>query len=279
MQLVVVSGKGGTGKTTITACFSKLAKDAISCDCDVDASNLYLLFPGEELEAEAYYGGKVAMVNEELCTKCGKCMEVCKFNAIASPGEILNMSCEGCGACTWVCEPHAITLKTEQTGSCHVSKWDKGLLSRGALLPGGEGSGKLVAQVRKRARAFGTEDQMYILDGTPGIGCAVMASITGCDEALVVVEPSQSSLEDFKRVYELLKYFNVNTQVCINKYDLDVSLTVSIKKFCRDEGLDVIGLIPFDPMVQKAINSNIPVVDMEDSIAGKAIREMWYRIV
>ena len=277
MQLIVISGKGGTGKTTIASSFAYISKNSIKADCDVDASNLHILFQGEDIEREEFVGAKVAYIDPMVCVQCGKCMNVCKFKAVRD-FKVEEKRCEGCGACTVVCRNNAIALKDEVTGDTIITQLRQGILSRAKMKVGAEGSGKLVTEVRKNALRSRQEGQWIILDGSPGVGCAVMASITGCDAALIVVEPTQSGLEDFMRVLSIVDYFNVKSFVCINKFDINKNISHQVEGFCNERKIEVLGKIPFDPLVKQAINERQPVVCYKDSMIGKEIKDMWDRL-
>lgn len=274
MQLVIISGKGGTGKTTVAASFAYLSENSIKCDCDVDASNLHIVLGGEDIKSEPYIGAKVAHVDKDKCTLCRACEDMCRFDAIKD-GVVTELKCEGCAACTVVCPNDAITMKDEVTGDTIITKTSTGILSRAQMIVGAEGSGKLVTDVRKNALDYGTKDDFYLLDGTPGVGCAVMASVTGCEMALIIVEPSQSGLNDFKRVLSVVEYFEIKPLVCINKYDINEEVTAEIVEYCKDKDIDLIGKIPFDSIVEKSINELKPIVVYDDSIAGKEIKRIW----
>jgi len=212
VQLVVVSGKGGTGKTTIASSLINLSNTTIKVDCDVDASNLHLIVNGNDICEKPFIGAKLAKIDFDRCKKCSKCMGVCRFNAIKD-FRIDELLCEGCGACKIVCEYDAIYLEDEATGKTVITKDSIGVLSRAEMEIGAEGSGKLVTEVRKNAMEYQKNDELIILDGSPGIGCAVMASITGCDIALIVTEPTQSGLEDFMRVLSVCRFFGAKPLV------------------------------------------------------------------
>lgn len=274
MQLVVISGKGGTGKTTVAASFAYLSEKSVKVDCDVDASNLHLVLGGEDVDKNNFVGAKVAHIDANKCIQCGACEKVCRFDAIHK-FSINELKCEGCAACTVVCPKNAILLEDEITGKTIITKTEKGFLSRAEMVIGAEGSGKLVTEVRKNAMNYKKEDEWVILDGTPGVGCAVMASVTGCDASLIVVEPTQSGLNDFLRVLSLTKYFGVKAFVCINKYDINEEMTKEIEKFCKEENIHVLGKIPFDSMVKEAVNGLRPIVAYEDSKASKEIIKIW----
>ena len=280
MQLVIISGKGGTGKTTIASSFAYLSEsDIIKVDCDVDASNLHLMFEGEDIKKVDFYGAKVAEIIEEKCINCSKCVETCRFGAIKYiNGKTLidPLKCEGCGACVLVCKDSAITLDYEVTGTTHITETEKGLISRAEMIPGAEGSGKLVTKVRKNANEIGIKGKSdYIIDGSPGIGCAVMASITGCDYSVIVTEPTQSGFEDFKRIYELTTHFGLKGFAIINKCDINPLISDEIGKVCSSVNMPVIGEIPFDNMVGTSINEGKPIVSYRQSIAGVSIIKIW----
>ncbi len=277
MELIVISGKGGTGKTTVVGSFAYLSEESLKVDCDVDASNLHILLGGKDIEKEAFIGAKVAHIDREKCVKCGECENTCRFNAISNFG-IDPLKCEGCGACNVVCKYDAIKLEDEVTGETFITDTDKGILSRAEMIAGAEGSGKLVTAVRKNISKYKKDDDLIILDGSPGVGCAVMASVTGCDAALIVVEPTQSGLEDFLRVLSVAILFGLTSFVCINKYDINEDMSIEIEKVCEKENVEVIGKIPFDEMVKKSINELRPIVTYKNSEAGKEIKNIWKKL-
>lgn len=277
MQLIIISGKGGTGKTTVAASFAYLEDKSIKVDCDVEASNLHLVLKGDDIERHDFFGAKTAKIDPDKCQKCGECERACRFNAITE-FQVDELKCEGCGACTVVCPYQAVSLDDDLTGETLISKTGKGYLSRAEMVIGAEGSGKLVTEVRKNAGQYKKNNEPFILDGSPGVGCAVMASVTGCDAALIVVEPTQSGLEDFLRLLSLIRFFGVLPFVCINKYDLNFDVTRQIEQVCREEKVPVMGYIPFDATVQRAINELKPVVCYPKSKAGRQIIMIWNRL-
>lgn len=277
MELVVLSGKGGTGKTTIAAALGELAKDVTRIDCDVDAPNLYLFYKGKDIEKSEFVGAEKAIIDETLCIKCGKCESVCKFQAIEN-FKINQFACEGCGACSLVCPQNAIKLKWEKTADTFITKLDTGIISRAEMDIGSDGSGKLITVIRKNGKKFNDKDKLIIIDGSPGIGCPVIASITGSDAVLVVTEPTKSGLEDLKRVVNLCEHFDVYTMVCINKYDINEEVAREIEIFVNDKGLKLAGKIPYDDIVMKSINELKPITYYRESIAEKAIEHMWSNI-
>lgn len=277
MELTVISGKGGTGKTTIAMALSELAKDVVKADCDVDAPNLYLFYKGRDIKKEYFYGGKKAVIDKKFCINCKECEIVCQFDAIKD-GTVNPFKCEGCGVCTLVCPQKAVRLKEEKTADVYITQTEKGIISRAQMEVGSEGSGKLITQLRKNARKFADENTLIIIDGSPGIGCPVISSITASDAVLIVTEPTQSGLEDFMRVMELCRHFGVLTLACINKYDINEKVAEEIESFCRENDVYLIGKIPYDDKVMKSINELKPIVYYEDSKANNAIRKMWDNI-
>ena len=277
MVISVLSGKGGTGKTTVVAALSELTKNVIKVDCDVDAPNLYLFYKGMDVEKKNFYGGKKAKINKSLCIECEICEEVCKFGAIKN-WTIDPFSCEGCGACTLVCPQNAIKLVDEKTADTFITKTDKGIISRAMMGIGSDGSGKLVTELRKNAKRFTENNSIVILDGSPGIGCSVIASITDTDIALIVIEPTRSGLDDLKRILELAEHFETQVMICVNKYDINPDMTSQIENFAREKNHFVVGKIPFDKLVMKSVNTLKPITEFAESPARKAIEEMWVRM-
>jgi MinD superfamily P-loop ATPase len=277
LELVILSGKGGTGKTTIATALAELAKDVTRIDCDVDAPNLYMFYKGQDIEKSEFIGGKKAVIDESLCTKCGICETECKFEAIENC-KINLFACEGCGSCTLVCPQNAISLKAEKTAETFITKLDTGIISRAKMDIGSDGSGLLVTLLRKNGRKFNDKEKLTILDGSPGIGCPVIASITGSDAVLAVTEPTKSGLGDLKRVVELCEHFGVITMVCINKYDINEEVAKEIEDFGYDKGLKIVGKIPYDDIVMKSINELKPITCYKESIAEIAIEDMWSNI-
>ncbi|NEZ46700.1 (4Fe-4S)-binding protein [Clostridium niameyense] len=277
MELVVLSGKGGTGKTTISTALSELFKDVVRIDCDVEAPNFSLIYKGEDIKKQDFIGGKKAFINKEKCIKCGKCESICRFNAIENL-KIDDFACEGCGTCTLICPTNAITLEDEKAADIFITKIDKGIISRAEMGIGSDGSGKLITSIRKLGKDFNEDNRLTIIDGSPGIGCSVIASITGSDAALIVTEPTKSGLEDLTRVVSLCKHFGIFTMVCINKYDINEQISIEIKKFIDKEELKLVGEIPYDDMVMKSINELRPITKYKESIANNAINNMYCNI-
>ncbi|WP_368488756.1 ATP-binding protein [Clostridium sp. BJN0013] len=277
MELVILSGKGGTGKTTIATALSELAKDVVRIDCDVDAPNLYLFYKGVDIEKKSFYSGKKAVINEDYCNRCGKCEITCKFNVIKDY-MVDDFLCEGCGACTLICPEKAIKLVENKSAETFITSTDKGIISRAQIDIGSDGSGKLVTFLRNNGKKFAAEDTLTIIDASPGIGCPVISSITGSDAVLLVTEPTKSGLEDLMRVTALCMSFGVFIMVCINKYDINYNITVEIEKFVAEKELVLVGKIPYDDTVMKSINELKSIIYYEDSEACRSVKEMWVNI-
>lgn len=277
MRLAIVSGKGGTGKTTIATSIAELEQSFVRIDGDVEASNMYLYYDGENIDREYFSGGKVANVDLDICTKCGLCNEVCKFNAI-DKGIVDGLRCEGCIACSVVCPVDAIDFVEEKTADIRTTKIPNGNIFWAQMEIGGDGSGLLISRMRKKAEEYENKEEITILDGSPGIGCSVISSITANDWTLIVTEPTKSGLEDFKRIYELTEHFHIPALACINKYNINEEVTREIENYCRGNEIPLVGKIPYDEMVIESINNLKPIIDYPESIANKAIRKMWNEI-
>lgn len=280
-QLLILSGKGGTGKTTVAGAFIKQAHNKAYADCDVDAPNLHLVCSNGEVKSEKpYYGFKKAVKYDDVCIQCGKCEELCRFGAIKN-GILYSMECEGCGVCEAFCPAEdtegrkAIRLEDNISGYTSVSCIDGEVFSHAQLKMGNGASGKLVTEVRKNLKDHADNMEFAIIDGSPGIGCPVIASITGVDLVLIVAEPTVSGIHDMKRIIETARRFGAPCLVCINKYDINLNNTCEIEEFCMRESIPVIGKIPFDPLVIKAVNQGRTVMEMEGSPAAEILREIW----
>lgn len=278
-SIVVISGKGGTGKTTITASLAHLmSEEIVKADCDVDASNLGIILKGETEVEKDYYGAKVARINEVKCLNCGQCKEVCRYNAIEVKNgkyNIRSLKCEGCNACVVKCPNKAIQLLDENTGKIQMKETENGKLVTSVMVPGAEGSGKLVTEVRKLGKAYGMD---FLIDGSPGVGCSVMASVTGTDYAIIVTEPTQSAYEDLVRVHEIIKHFNSKALLIINKYDINEEMTFRIEKTANELDIKILGRIPFDPIVNQAVNELNPIVKYQESKASKSLVNIYKQL-
>lgn len=277
MKIAVISGKGGTGKTTVSIAISELEKDSNKVDCDVDSPNMYLYYDGDNINKSKFFGSEIAKVASSLCIECGKCTDVCRFEAIKD-GKVDPFMCEGCGACEIVCPTNAIRLQKEKTADMYITDTVNGKLSRSEMEIGSDGSGKLITELRRNIRDYEEDSKFTIVDGSPGIGCSVISSITGNDGVIIVTEPTKSGIEDFKRVSNLCKHFNIKTFVSINKFDINEDITKEIEEYCIDNDIDLVGNIPYDKTVMESINNLKPIIYYEESIANKAIRDMWNNV-
>jgi len=275
-ETVVLSGKGGTGKTVVVASFAALADNKVMCDCDVDAANLHLVLQPTVRETHEFWAQKAAVVDQAACTRCGLCIEVCRFDAIHE-FKVDPLACEGCGFCLHACPEQAVTMVDTLAGHWHVSDTRYGPLVHARLDAAQENSGKLVAAVRLRARAIAKEEgAAYILsDGPPGIGCPVISSLSGASLALIVTEPSLSAIHDLERVLAVCRHFRVRVLVCINKYDLDEGNSRRIEGYCRQAGVDLGAKIPFDTVVSDAVAQGMPVVEFGDGPVSRRMEELW----
>jgi MinD superfamily P-loop ATPase len=275
-QIAVVSGKGGTGKTSLVASLAALARtQAVCADCDVDAPDLHLILQPEIKERREFFGIKRAIIDSSKCTQCGSCQEACRFNAICD-FQVDPVLCEGCGVCKQVCPVEAVAMVERLSGYAYVSDTRFGPLVHAELFPGEEASGKLVAMVREMARdlAASRKLDLVLIDGSPGIGCPVIASLTGVDLALVVTEPTITGEHDLERILGVAWHFGIKTAVCINKHDLNPEATLRIEDLCQERAVMVAGRLPFDPTVIKAMVLGRAVVEIGGPVA-KAISEMW----
>jgi MinD superfamily P-loop ATPase len=277
-QLLILSGKGGTGKTTVASAFIELSKGQAFADCDVDAPNLHLVMSqlSEPVKTD-YYGFGKAVIDQEKCIRCGLCEENCNFGAIKdfSIGEF---ECEGCGVCVEICPVQAITMIDHVSGDMMLYKNDGRVFSTAQLKMGSGASGKLVTAVKQQLTQEAPDSELAIIDGSPGIGCPVIASISGVDFVLIVAEPTISGMHDMKRIIETSKHFGVSCAVCINKFDVNEDTANEIESYCNGLSVPVIGRIPYDGTVVKAVNHCQSIACYPDSPAGKAIASVWDRI-
>jgi MinD superfamily P-loop ATPase len=276
-QIVVISGKGGTGKTVISASFAALAENKVMADCDVDAADLHLLLDPEIKERSCFKSGMTAGIDPDKCTKCGKCIEVCRFQAVQNDFVIDPVSCEGCSFCALACPERAIEMKENITGEWFVSDTRFGPMVHAKLGVAEENSGKLVSLVKNKAKelAHNSGAGFIIIDGSPGIGCPVIASISGVDVALVVTEPTISGLHDADRVIKVARHFGVPVKVVINKYDLNIDMTKEIKRYCRKNNIEVAGKIAFDENIVKAMVQGETIVEYSDAGTAQTIKKIW----
>lgn len=283
-QLLILSGKGGTGKTTIASAFIKLAKAKAYADCDVDAPNLHLINAQSSAPRKtAYYGLPKAEIDPNLCIGCDWCRQNCRFASItadpkATKYQVDPFACEGCGVCAVGCPVGAVTLKPAVAGELMLYKNKGGVFSTAQLKMGSGNSGKLVAEVKKQlnTEAIDTDTELAIIDGSPGIGCPVIASLSGVDMVLIVAEPSLSGISDLTRIVATAAKFGVKTAVCVNKFDTNTENTEEIEGFCVKHGLAFLGRIPFDQDAIKAVNSGQTIVDIPCP-SGAAVKAVYDR--
>ncbi len=276
-EILVISGKGGTGKTTVTASLAYFLKgDLVLADADVDASNLPLLLAPKVREEEPFRAGWEPERNEGRCTLCGLCREKCRFGAIAEDLSFNLFFCEGCGVCAWFCPEEAIQMREKEVGRLFLSETPYGYLVHAILYPGEENSGKLVAAVKRRAKdeAEKTGACLLLVDGSPGIGCPVIASLSGADLALVVTEPTVSGLHDLERLNRLLKHFRLPGRLILNKADLSEELAQKIRTFAEKEGLSLLGSLPYDEDVYLSLRQGRPLPLVSKGRAVKALEKI-----
>jgi len=289
-ELVVISGKGGTGKTSLVASLAVLADKVVLADCDVDAADLHLVLKPTIVERGRFSGGSRARILPGHCTACGKCEEICRFDAISYDGpggaranktfRVDPTACEGCGVCAWFCAEQAIKFAPADHGEWFLSETRHGPMVHAQLGIAEENSGKLVSLVRAKAKKVADEHRLdlVIIDGSPGIGCPVIASITGADLVLVVTEPTLSGLHDLKRVMRLTRHFDIKTLVCVNKWDLNADLCQEIESTAREQGVAMVGKIRYDVAVTKAQIQGQALVETTETGAAVDIKELWSRV-
>jgi MinD superfamily P-loop ATPase len=287
-ELVVCSGKGGTGKTSVVAAFAALAPEPVLADCDVDAADLHLVLAPLVQHQEEFRSGREAHIRQDDCAGCGTCRDVCEFDAITvnpdgAGAEVFTvdpLACEGCGVCVHFCPEHAINFPETVCGKWFISQTRHGPLVHARLGIAAENSGKLVTLVRTQARqlAVGQRRELLLVDGPPGIGCPVIASLSGADHVLVVTEPTLSGLHDLVRVVHLARHFNLPVSVCVNKYDINEAVARRIEQHCEMEDLSIVGRIPYDPQVTAAQMASTSVVEHDASPAARAIETVWSRV-
>ena len=280
-SILFLSGKGGTGKTSLAGAFAVLADDKVLADCDVDAANLHLLLAPRIVNEGIYQGANLAVKDKEACIGCGRCHEVCRFHAVSSIYEIDPYLCEGCGACVTACPADAIDLVIQDTGRWFTAESRLGPLASAELLPGEETSGKLVAQVKQKAAELSeaVKAERLLIDGSPGIGCPVIASASGVDVVVLVTEPTLSGLHDLRRILGVVNHFRIPGYLVINKEDLNSSVAEEISTYADEEGLPLLGGIPYDPKVTEAMVAGRSAVEEDGSPAGEAMRRIFARLM
>jgi MinD superfamily P-loop ATPase len=280
-ELIVISGKGGTGKTSLMAAFSSLAENKVLCDADVDAADLHLIMNPAVVRRTNFQSGNRAEINTDICTGCGLCREMCRFNAVSADYEVNPIDCEGCGVCVHFCPESAIDFPENTCGEWFVSNTRFGPMVHARLGIAEENSGKLVSLVRREARDLAEAQQrdLIMTDGPPGVGCPVIASIGGASAVLIVTEPTVSGKHDMERVVQLADHFNVPAMICVNKFDLNLELTRAIEHYATKKGVSCLGRIPFDPVFTKAMIQAQTVLEYNNgSKVGQIVKEIWQRL-
>lgn len=279
-ELLILSGKGGTGKTTIASALIKLGEIEAYADCDVDAPNLHLLMKDfEEAETSNYYGMDKASIDREICNECNLCKEYCKFDAIEVDEEnnyrVNIYACEGCSVCQRICPVDAIEMKSFKSGELRLYR-EPDIFSTAQLKMGSGNSGLLVSDVKKALKSASRDKDidLAIIDGSPGLGCPVIASISGVDMVLIVAEPSVSGIEDMERIIETSKRFHTKIGVCINKFDTNLKISEDIKRYCKENNISFVGSLPFDKEAVKLLNKGLTIVDRECK-SGQAVKEIF----
>lgn len=276
-EILVISGKGGTGKTTVTASLVPYFKDVVIGDCDVDAPNLKILFNPIELSRKEFFGMKKAKIDKSRCTECGKCYELCKFEAMADIKK-----CEGCGVCEYICPSGAIEMVDNHCGNIYISQSGYGKMVHASLFPGEENSGKLVSQVRKEAKRVASEERAkyIILDGAPGVACNVISSLTGVRNVIIVSEPTLSGLHDLERVVKLVERFRIRPYFVINKYDLSEEISEKMEKFIVNKGYELDVKLPFNKKILECIkNKTIPSLKERDIFKDSGFEKLAEKLL
>jgi MinD superfamily P-loop ATPase len=282
-EIVILSGKGGTGKTSLTGAFAHLAKNKIICDLDVDAPDLHLLLRPEREREEEFYSGHEARIEPEKCTGCGVCASMCQFGAIREGKEgfaVDTLRCEGCKVCVAFCPASAIDFPEKHCGQWYISSTRFGPMVHAQLFPGEENSGRLVMVLKQQARELAKSRgaDLVLCDGAPGIGCPVISSLSGASLAVAVTEPTPSGRHDLERVADLCKHFRIAFAVIINKEDLNPEETALIEAFCRENGYPVLARLPHDPVVTKAMVQGLVVTETPEGDFSRELRKAWVRI-
>ncbi|MCF8084120.1 MAG: 4Fe-4S binding protein [Deltaproteobacteria bacterium] len=277
-EIVIISGKGGTGKTSIIAAFASLAENKVLCDADVDAADLHLIMNPEIQERHDFASGHTARINQEKCTECGLCRDLCNWNAISEDFVVDEIECEGCGVCYYFCPEEAIDFPLNTCGEWYLSETRFGPMAHARLGIAEENSGKLVSLIRQEGKKLAESRNLDLLitDGPPGIGCPVIASLGGAAAVLIVAEPTVSGRHDMERVAELAAFFKVPAMVSVNKFDLNPEQADAIEAFAREKNVEVMGRVPFDPAFTKAMVQGQTVMEFDqNSEGGEAVKRLW----
>ncbi len=280
-ELVIISGKGGTGKTSLTAAFASLTENSVLCDADVDAADLHLLMGPDIKHRSDFQGGGLAVINREKCNECGLCRDLCRFDAVGENFEIDSIECEGCGVCVDLCPESAIDFPVKTCGEWFISDTRFGPMVHARLHIAEENSGKLVTLVRQEAKKLTERKnlELIITDGPPGVGCPVIASVGGASCVLIVTEPTVSGLHDMERAAELSAHFKIPSMVCVNKFDINRDQTRAIEKLAKEKKMIIAGRIPFDPVFTKSMVRGKTIFEYDGkSETCSAVERIWKKI-
>jgi MinD superfamily P-loop ATPase len=282
-QLVIISGKGGTGKTSIVAALSSLSENKVIVDCDVDAADMHLILDPKIIKEEEFIGGKNYTIDKEKCNNCSKCEEVCRFDAIGFiEGKyfIKPLKCESCGVCAYFCPIDAIDVGEQISGKWFISDTRNGTMVHARLNYAEDNSGKLVAKIREEAKIIAEDkkNELILIDGPPGIGCPVIASLTGTDLVLFVTEPTVSGIHDLKRIAQVVSHFKIKGMLCINKFDLNSEKVDELEDYCEKNSIEIVGKIPYDTDFTKAQISLKTIIEYSNGTSSTLIKEMWGKI-
>lgn len=280
-QIIIISGKGGTGKTVIAGSLAAIADNKVLADCDVDAADLHLLLHPKIKKRFEFKSGKTAVVDKKKCIECKKCIEVCRFNSIdVEPIRVNSISCEGCSVCFHVCPVNAINMKPNLSGHWFISETEYGPLVHAELAIAEENSGKLVTLVRQQSKKIAEDYNLkyVIVDGSPGIGCPVIASLSGADLAIIVTEPTLSGIHDLKRILQLTRHFNIKSGCVINKYNMNLDNAKEIEKFLIKEKISILAKIPFSKEIVESVEKSLPLPKYASNGINELIVSLWQRV-
>ena len=279
-EIAIISGKGGTGKTTVVASFAAIAGELVLADCDVDAPDLHILLNPTVKKESSFQSSKVALIDVDKCSECDICEEHCRFNAVHPP-RIDPIACEGCGVCEYVCPEHAVQMVDRVSGHMYESDTRFGPMAHAKLLPGEGNSGKLVTEVRKLGQEIAKAHELnhVLIDGSPGVGCPVIATVTGIQLGIIVTEPTMAGIHDMERVLLLLERFKITAKVIINKYDINEENSMKIEEFCENRGVEVLGRLKFDSITTKSMVAAKTVPEYApDSEFTTTLHDIWDKV-
>ena len=280
-QITVISGKGGTGKTVLTASFAALAHNACFVDCDVDAADLHLLLNPKVKEKHVFKSGKTAKIEKNSCTECGECIDVCRFNAITEEFAVDPISCEGCGICSLICPSSAIAMVENLSGEWYISNTRYGPFVHAKLGIAEENSGKLVTKIRQAAQELAKRMQLdyIVIDGPPGIGCPVIASLSAVDLAIIVTEPTIAGIHDMERIADVAAHFSIPAKVVINKHDINLDNSNAIENICHRRNIQLLARLPFSEKFVESMVQGIPMPEYCNNGIAKQVSDLWQAIV